>query len=184
MDTDNLNQNLQQPEKVWRSLLGTGIFIILLGLAAIFLPTAATLTIEFILAVVFIFAGVGSILHAFHSRFSRGLVMRLVAGILYLAAGIIFLAFPFKGALALTVFLAVIFIFSGAFKIALALHIRPAQNWGWLLFSGIISAILGIIIWIGLPGNKDWVLGLLVGIELLFSGWAMSMFALTMKEKA
>jgi uncharacterized membrane protein HdeD (DUF308 family) len=174
--------NLKEPEEqLWRWVLGTGIFTIILGIAAIFLPFIATLTIEALLAVIFIIAGITHVLHAFQSRQTKGMALRLLAGVLYGLVGIILLAFPLQGALTLTLLLAILFMVAGSFKIALALYIRPLLSWGWLMFSGIISAILGVLIWMGLPGTATWAIGLLVGIELLFSGWSMIMFALSIR---
>jgi uncharacterized membrane protein HdeD (DUF308 family) len=188
MGTESIEQidplpNVREPEeKIWRWLLGTGIFTIALGIVAVLLPFVATLTIEALLAVIFIMAGISNILYAFQSRQSKGLGLRLLEGAIYGLVGIILLAFPLQGALTLTLLLAVLFMLAGAFKIALALHLKPIPSWGWLMFSGAISALLGIIIWMGLPGTAKWAIGLLVGIELLFSGWAMTMFALSMRN--
>lgn len=170
--------DLKEPEKrMWRLLLGTGIFTILLGISAILLPFIATLTIEALLAAIFIIAGVTHIFHAFQCGQTKGLVLRLLAGLLYCLTGIILFVFPLQGVLTLTLLLAILFMVAGSFKIALALYLNPLPSWGWLLFSGVISALLGILIWTGLPGTAKWAIGLLVGIELLFSGWSMTMFA-------
>jgi uncharacterized membrane protein HdeD (DUF308 family) len=188
METEQIRQieplpNIGETEKkIWHWLLGTGIFTIVLGIAAILLPFIATLTIEALLAVVFIIAGITYILNAFQSRQSKGLVLRLITGILYGFAGIMLLMFPLQGAFSLTFLLSILFVLAGAFKIVLALYLRPLPSWGWLMFSGAIDLLLGIIIWIGLPGTARWAIGLLVGVELLFSGWAMTMFALSIKN--
>lgn len=188
METEQFEQkeallNIKEPEKqIWHWLLGTGVFTILLGIAAILLPFIAALTIEALLAAIFIIAGVAHILHAFQCRQTKGLVLRLLAGVLYGLIGIILLAFPLQGVLTLTLLLAILFMIAGSFKIALALYLNPLPSWGWLLFSGIISAFLGILIWTGLPGTVKWAIGLLVGIELLFSGWSMIMFAFSIRD--
>jgi uncharacterized membrane protein HdeD (DUF308 family) len=163
-------------------VLGTGILTIVLGVAAILLPFIATLTIEALLAAIFIIAGATHIFHAFQCRQIKGLVLRLLAGVLYGLVGIILLTFPLHGVLTLTLLLAILFMIIGSFKIALALYLNPLPSWGWLLFSGVISSLLGILIWAGLPGTAKWAIGLLVGIELLFSGWSMIMFAFSMRD--
>ena len=138
MRTEDIEQidpltNVPEPEeKIWRWLLGTGIFTMALGIAAILLPFVATLTIETFLAVIFIMVGITNILYAFQSRQSKGLGLRLLAGALYGLAGIILIAFPLHGALTLTLFLAVLFMIAGASKMALALHLKPISSWGWL----------------------------------------------------
>jgi len=168
--------------KIWRWLMGTGIVVILLGLAAIFLPFVATLAIEILIAMILLIAGATQVVHAFKSQRPKGFTFRLLAAGLYGLAGILLLAFPLHGALTLTLLLAVFFAIIGAFKIALALHIRPYPSWDWLLISGLIAVVLGALIWMGLPGTATWAIGLLVGIELLFSGGAMIRFALSVRD--
>jgi uncharacterized membrane protein HdeD (DUF308 family) len=188
METKHIEQvelltNLKKPEgKVWHWLLGTGIFTIFLGMAAILLPFVATLTVEAVIAAVLVIAGITYILHTFQSRQSKGMVLNLLIGVLYGLVGIMLLVFPLRGALTLTLLLIALFIFAGVFKIALSIHLRPSSSWGWLMFSGIVSIGLAIIIWMGLPGTARWAIGLLVGIELLFSGLTMTKFAMSIKN--
>lgn len=170
------------PEKMWPGLLATGIFTIVLGIAAILLPFIATLTIQALLAAIFIIAGIVHVIHAFQFRQSKGLVWRLLTGALYALVGILLVTYPLQGVLTLTILLAVLFMFSGVFKIALSLHLRPGSSWGWLMFNGIVSVLLGVLIWAGLPGTARWAIGLLVGIELLFTGWAMIMFSMSIRH--
>jgi uncharacterized membrane protein HdeD (DUF308 family) len=179
---DPLPNLKKSKEQLWHWVLGTGIFTIILGVAAILLPLIATLTIEALLAGIFIIASITHIFHAFQCRQTKGMALRLLAGVLYGLAGIILLAFPLQGVLTLTLLLAILFMVAGSFKIALALYLKPLLSWGWLMFSGIISAMLGVLIWMGLPGTAKWAIGLLVGIELLFSGWYMIMFALSIRS--
>ncbi len=172
----------ESPQKIWRWLLTSAIVTIILGIAAILLPFMATLALEVILAIVFLIASVTLMVHAFQSWQLEGLIFRLIMGIIYGIAGVMLLAYPVKGALTLTVLLAILFLLGGVFKIALALNLKPMSSWGWFLFSGVLSVLLGVLIWIGLPGTARWVIGMLVGIELLFSGWAMVMFAISIKN--
>ncbi len=167
---------------IWRWLLGTGVVVMILGLAAILLPFVATMAIEILLAVILIVAGVTQGVHAFKSQQPKGLALRLFAAALYGIVGILLLAFPLSGALTLTLLLAVLFAVVGAFKVALALHIRPFPSWGWLMFSGLLAIALGTLIWMGLPGTATWAIGLLVGIELLFSGWTMIAFGISVRR--
>ena len=63
----------------------------------------------------------------------------------------------------------------------MALRLRRAQGWGWLLFGGIATVILALLIWMQWPASALWVLGLLVGINLLFTGWSLTMMAIAMR---
>jgi uncharacterized membrane protein HdeD (DUF308 family) len=102
--------------------------------------------------------------------------------LLYLAVGILLLVNPLEGALALTIVLAVFLIVEGIFKIITALRVRDHDGWGWLLASGIMSVILGLLIWAEWPASGLWVIGLLVGIQLRFTGWALVMLALAARR--
>jgi uncharacterized membrane protein HdeD (DUF308 family) len=108
----------------------------------------------------------------------RGFLLELLSAILYLVVGVLLLVNPVAGALALTVVLAVFLIVEGIFKFIMALRVRDHRGWGWLLASGILSAILGVLIWAQWPASGLWVIGLLVGIQLLFTGWSLVMLAL------
>ena len=175
--------SLQGPEKqLWGWLLASGIFTLILGMAAIILPFVATLTIELLLGAIFVIAGIVHVLHAFTARKPKGLFLQLLVAALYGLVGILLVAFPLQGVLTLTLLLAMMFIMAGAFKIALSLRLRPIPTWGWLMFNGVVSIALGMLIWMGLPGTAAWAIGLLVGIELLFTGWVMIMFALSIRD--
>jgi uncharacterized membrane protein HdeD (DUF308 family) len=168
--------------KAWKWLLGTGIFTIILGCAAVLLPFITTLTVQILLAAVFIIAGITYLLYAFQSRKTKGFLIRTLLGVLYGLAGFMLVFFPLSGAFTLTVILAFLFMLSGAFKVALGFYIRPLSSWGWLVFNGSLSIILGILIWMGLPGTAFWIIGFLVGIELFLTGLAMTMYGLSIKN--
>lgn len=168
--------------KIWRWLFWTGTIMMILGLAAIFLPFVATMAIEVLLAIILLVAGITHIVHSFNCHKTKGLALRLMAGALYSLVGILLMAFPLHGALTLTLLLAVMFAIVGAFKIALAIELRPFPSWEWLMISGLVAAVLSAVIWIGLPGTATWAIGLLVGIELLLSGWSMIVFALSVRN--
>ena len=167
--------DITQETKRW--FLGAGIILILLGAGAIAVPLVASVAIELLFGWIFVLSGVVTIVHSFRALSSGKCVLRLLSGILYLAIGIIFLRYPLEGVLTLTLLLAVLFVFEGAIKIAVALQLRTISNWGWMLASGIAALILAAIIFSGYPENVAWMLGLLVGINLIFSGWTMLMLS-------
>jgi uncharacterized membrane protein HdeD (DUF308 family) len=156
---------------------GAGIILILLGAAAIAVPLAASVAIEVLFGWIFVISGVVTIVHSFRALSSGKCVLRLLGGIFYLAIGLIFLGYPMQGVLTLTLLLAILFMFEGIIKIAVAMQLRPKQNWTWMLASGIAALILSAIIFSGYPGSAAWMLGLLVGLNLLFSGWTMVMLS-------
>ena len=114
----------------------------------------------------------------------RGFLLELLSAVLYLGVGILLLVNPLEGALALTIVLAAFLVVEGIFKIIMAMRVRDHDGWGWLLASGILSVTLGVLIWAQWPASGLWVIGLLVGIQLLFTGWSLVMLALAARRHA
>jgi uncharacterized membrane protein HdeD (DUF308 family) len=162
----------------WGWLLAFGILMIILGVFAIGAPVVATIAVQFALGWILVIGGVAEGIHAFMAKGWRGFLFELLSAILYLVVGVLLLVNPVGGALALTVVLAVFLIVEGIFKIVMALRVRDHGGWGWLLASGILSLGLGFLIWAEWPASGLWIIGLLVGIQLLFTGWSLVMLAL------
>jgi uncharacterized membrane protein HdeD (DUF308 family) len=112
---------------------------------------------------------------AFQGRKEKGFVLSLISSMAYIALGVLFLARPLLGVMTMTILLMFFFFFEGIIKIGLALDIRPAEGWGWLAFSGLTAIILAALIWSGWPGSAFWVIGLLLGIDMIFFGTALLM---------
>ena len=108
-------------------------------------------------------------------------MLQLLVGILYLAAGFVMTENAVITALVITVFIAMSFIVMGAFRIVAALLLHFPQ-WGWALLNGVITMLAGIVIYRQLPGDALWVIGLLVGLEMLFNGWTWIMLALALRN--
>jgi uncharacterized membrane protein HdeD (DUF308 family) len=147
-----------------------GLVLILVGAAAIAFPLLGTLAVAVSTAIAFAIAGVAQTLHAFAARSWSGFLFDLLIGLLYLATGVVLWLNPLGGAVTLTAILAVVLMLDGVFRSALAFRVRPGNGWVWLLFGGIVSIIFGIMIWQQLPSSALWILGLLLGINLIFSG--------------
>ena len=170
-----------QKTKGW--FLGAGIILIFLGTAAITVPLVAAIAIEVLFGWLFVVGGFVTGIHSFRALNSGKCILRLLCGILYLAIGIILLGYPMQGVLTLTFLLAILFIFEGIIKVAVAVQLRSTPNWGWMLASGIAALILASIVFSGYPGSATWVLGLIVGINLIFNGWTMIMLSAVQVEK-
>lgn len=156
-----------------------GVLLVILGLIAIARPVYATLASTLVFGWLFIFAGIAQIVYAFGSRGAGQVIWKLLLGVLYLGAGIIVLSNVFSGAIALTLILGITIFVQGAIQVFLAFAIRPARSWIWVLVSGILGIILGILIWSEWPFNAAWLIGLFVGISLLFNGiWMITLSSL------
>lgn len=158
-----------------------GILFILLGTGAIILPAVATFTAEILLGWLFICGGVFQIFRAYHSKSTGAFWIDVLGMVLYFVAGGLLLAYPIAGILTLTLFLAAFFLVEGILKIIYAFQWKPAKGWGWALFSGLIAIALAVMIYVEWPGSALWVMGLLLGIDLIFGGWALIMIAAAAK---
>jgi uncharacterized membrane protein HdeD (DUF308 family) len=154
----------------WGWLLALGVLQIVLGTIAICVPIVGTVASALFVGWLFLAAGVAQVVHAFQGRGAKGFVLHLLSGLLYLAAGVMILIYPLGGALTLTILLAVFLLIEGGVRMWLGLHLRPAEGWLWVLVSGALGVFAGAMIWSQLPSSATWALGILVGINFLFSG--------------
>jgi len=148
----------------------TGLVLIVLGGLAILLPLAAALAINLLLGLLLLASGVAMGVQALRSMGAARFWWHLGLAVLYGLMGVVLLLDPLQGVVTLTLLLAALLLFEGVVKIALALPMRGVNGWLWLLFSGVITALLGGLILSGLPGSAAWALGLIVGINLLITG--------------
>lgn len=160
--------------RVW--LMIYGVLLIVLGLFAVAMPYVATTAVELFVGWLLVISGVVGIIASFSSGQSTpGFWWNLLVAILYLLAGVALLWHPIAGALTLTLILAAYLIAGGITKIVMSVNMRSTipKAWGWMLFSGLVDIALAALILSGWPGSAAWVIGLLVGINLLFTGVAL-----------
>lgn len=165
----------------WVWFLVLGIALIVLGTIAIGASVLATFATMVLIGVLLILAGIAQGLGAFWSRGWAGFFLGLLIGIFYLVLGLLFVRDPGNAALAMTLLLAVFLMVSGIFRIIASLSLR-LPHWEWMLVGGAINLLLGILIWAQWPFSGLWVIGLFVGIELIFNGWTWVMIALALRS--
>jgi uncharacterized membrane protein HdeD (DUF308 family) len=165
----------------WGWFLAFGILLIVVGVLAINRPVLATLTTVEVMGFLLVFAAGAEIVSSFWALRWGGFFLHLLCGLLYLFIGAIILERPGLGAAGYTLMLAVFFVASGMFRVVFALTHR-FSGWGWTLFSGVISLVLGVLIWRDLPEAALWVIGLFVGIDLIFLGWSWVMLGLAARS--
>ena len=163
---------------------GLGVLLIGLGLLAIVLPFFATLTVTFLLAWIFAIGGVAKLIDAYQHRRSGRTGVKVLTGVLSLLLGILLFANPLQGILSITLVLGIVVFIEGAIEVVLAFQMRPDANWAWVLVSGILSVILGVLIWSQWPSNAPWILGVLVGVSLLTTGLWTLMISLAARSRA
>ena len=154
-----------------------GIALAVAGALAIAFPLAGGVAVELWVAIALVFAGIAQCLHAFAARQWQGFLLGLLVGLLYLATGAVLWLNPIKGVVTLTAFLAAAIFIDGILRMVMAFQIRPLDGWLMLLAGGVIGIIVAIMIWSQLPSSALWALGLMLGINLIFSGLAFTMLA-------
>ena len=170
----------------WRLYVLQGVLMIVLGVLAVATPAFATLTVDIYVGWLFLISGVLGLIAMFSARNVPGFLWTLVTALLSIVVGGVLLWKPAEGAVSLTIVLTAFFIVEGIFQAVAAFTYRDAMpsSWGWLLASGLADLALAAIIIAGWPGTAAWVLGLLVGVNLLTTGWAVVMVALGARDIA
>lgn len=163
-------------------ILFEGILFVILGLLAIGLPIASTIGVELFLGFCLLAGGIAQGYRAFQSRHSEGVIWNALSAVLYIVLGILFLLYPLIVVIYLTAILIAFFVIEGIVKIIYTFQMRHRRSWGWILFSGIIALVMAGIIISGWPQTALWVIGLLVGINMLFFGISLLFFANEIKK--
>ncbi len=167
----------------WGWFLALGIALLILGTVALVVPWLATLTSVLIYGWLVLVGGAFELVATFWTHGWRGILLHLLGGILSMVVGVLIVAHPGAGAIALTLLLATLFLVGGLFRVGAALVLR-FPSWGWAALSGVVSAVLGILVWAELPTSALWLIGTFVAIELLLRGWAWVMFAFAARRIA
>jgi uncharacterized membrane protein HdeD (DUF308 family) len=150
-----------------------GVIAIILGMLAMLAPGLTGISIAILVGVIVLAGGIVRIIWAFQAAsFGKGLLMLLIGG-LTLLCGIALIVNPLFASGVLTIMLAVYFIIDGICEITAGSRLRPAPGWGWMLFGGIVSILLGMMIWAQFPLSGAWAIGILLGIKLFFVGLIM-----------
>jgi uncharacterized membrane protein HdeD (DUF308 family) len=166
-----VRQELRHIRDAWPMLLILGICLVLIGTMAIISSFIATLATVTILGTLFFVGGVMQLVNAVTCRAWRGFVVHLLVGVLEAVVGLIMMNHPLSTAAALTLMVAAALMVSGTMRIVVA-AVEHFHGWAWVLVNGFVSLLLGIAIWRHFPGDVVWVIGLFVGIDLIFSGWS------------
>jgi len=173
---------LAELKRNWGGFLGLGIALVVLGVIALGASVATTIVSVLLFGWLLVIGGILEAVHAFwRERGWGGFFIDLLTGILYVVVGFMMVANPVETAVALTLLVALFLIFSGVFRIVVALILR-LPHWGWLLLHGIVDLLLGIAIWSRWPWDGLWVIGLFFAIDLIFNGWSLVMLGMAARR--
>ncbi len=149
---------------------GIGILLIILGVLAILVPFFAGAVITTVIGWVLLFAGVARLVYAWSARHAGGAVWQFLVGVVYLLVALYLILHPARALLTLTLLLAVYFVVEGVFELITYASLRRAHRANWFLWDGLITLVLGVLIWAQWPVSSVWAIGVLVGVSLVSSG--------------
>ncbi len=164
----------------WHFFLAQGVIMTVLGVLAVIWPQLSTVAVDVYVGWLFLLSGAVGLITMFLAPSASAFFWSLFTAALSLFVGILLLWHPIDGVISLTLVLIAFFIAEGVFQIAGSLSYRDAfpDSWGWMLASGIADLILAGLIVSGWPGTASWSLGLIVGVNLISSGVAITMVAI------
>jgi uncharacterized membrane protein HdeD (DUF308 family) len=154
-------------------LIVLGFGMVVLGVLAMGAPLMTGVAVGILVGVLIIAGGLAQAFYALKAKSWGSGTLGVLLGGLSILCGILMLGHPLFGLAFLTLVLAIYFIADGIFEIAFAFKLKPLTGWGWTLVSGIVSLFLGMVIWRQWPISGTWAVGLLVGINICFSGWSL-----------
>ena len=165
----------------WRWVLASGIAFIGLGSMAFGYSMLVTLASVFVLGWALVFGGLFQALHAFKVSRWNGFLLELLLAILYMVVGLVMVAHPETGALSVTLLIGAFFLVVGLSRIVAGTMLHPPGR-AWLLLSGAVTLLLGMLIWAEWPASGLWVIGTFVAIDMVFSGTRLIMLALNARS--
>lgn len=170
-------------ETVGQEIKVMGIVAIVLGALAMLAPLFTGMAIVMLIGIAVLIGGIARMVWAFKAgSVGRGIFMFLIGVLTFLGGGIM-LANPILGAGMLTILLAVYLVMDGFVEIAAGLSGAVEQGRGFLIFAGVVSLILGVLIWRQFPLSGPWALGIFLGIKLFMIGIAMLMVRRAVQEE-
>jgi uncharacterized membrane protein HdeD (DUF308 family) len=167
----------------WGLLVAFGAAVTAAGIGAVAYSFLATLTTVLVIGVLLIAAGTAQIIGAFVARTWQGFFVSALVGVLHILVGGIMAEHPLRAAAVLTLVIAVMLLVGGAARVLFAATHRYHGR-GWTAVSGLVSIVLGLMIWRDWPEASLWVIGTFAGIDLAFAGWAWVILGLAARAAA
>jgi uncharacterized membrane protein HdeD (DUF308 family) len=159
-----------------------GVLLIICGLLALGSPLIAALAVNVVLSWLIVLVGVVHLVLAFHAHSAGSVIWKLLVGVAYVAFGAYLILHPQIGVASLTLVLACLFLVEGILNIVLFFHMRAMGGSSWILVDGIITLLLGLMIYMQWPASAAWAIGTLVGVSMIISGVSRVMLSLTVRK--
>lgn len=161
-----------------------GVLLIVLGVMAVGSPMIAAVAVNVVISWLLVMAGIVHLAVAFHRREVGSIIWRALVGLAYVFFGIYLVAHPVIGVASLTLVLASLFLVEGIFDIVLFFQVRAIRGASWMLIDGIVTLLLGGMIYAQWPSSSAWAIGTLVGVSLIISGVTRVMLSFAVRNTA
>lgn len=180
----SLGGKLIEVRKKWGWFVAAGVAMIIFGMIALGNLFAATVAVIYVTGAMLIVAGVVEIIQSFGAKSWGKTIYWLLSGLLYAIAGVLMFSNPLLAAGVFTLLLAAALFAVGVLRIIAGFDARPAAGWGWMVAAGVFTVLFGVLIAIGWPINSIWLIGLILGVDLIFQGVAWISFGFALKPKS
>jgi len=188
MATSNATAGLRGPGELVKKATGwfiaIGVLFIVLGIFAIAEPFAAGLGVTLLVGWLLVIGAVAHFIAAFKGGGARHVILQLLVGIVYLIGGLYFLTHTIMGVGTLTLLLSGVILAEGVLEILAYFRLRNMHAAPWLLINGVVTLLLGGLIWFHWPSSSVWAIGTLVGVNLLMTGISRLMLGLAARKLA
>lgn len=161
----------------WKSIFFEGFLFVILGILALSVPAAFAIAFELVIGWLFLIGGAIQLYRSIQSNKAPGFWWSALSALLAMVFGILLVFNPLQGLIALTAIIAAYFLVEGIAKIFFAISVQKFASWGWVLFSGILSVIIALIVFSGWPYSAMWFIGILMGVYLIINGLAFIMIS-------
>lgn len=174
-----VTENMQRH---WGWLLALGFLLLILGFIGLGMDIMLTIVSMYFFAALLMVSGLSHFADAFKYKRWKGAVWQIIIAILYLIAAGIVLYDPLLASTIITALLAWALIIIGVTRIAMSFSLKDSKGWGWILFAGLTSLVLGILILLQWPMSGLWVIGMFIAIDMIVSGWTYIFLAMALRS--
>lgn len=175
-----INRDMQRN---WGWLMALGVLFILMGLVGLGMMVGVTMASMIVIGALMMAGGVAQLIDAFQSKCWKGVLWHVLIGLLYLIAGGLVIYDPIMASAIITALLAWTLIIMGIARVIMAFSLHGESGWGWILLAGIADFALGVLILAHWPSSALWVIGMLISIEMMISGWTTVFLAMAMRGR-
>jgi uncharacterized membrane protein HdeD (DUF308 family) len=161
-----------------------GVLLIVLGMAAVGSPFLAAVAVNVAIAWLIVLAGAVHVILAFRAHGAGSMIWKLLVGVAYVCFGVYLILHPVLAVASLTLVLASLFLIEGVLDIVLFVKMRSMGGSSWVLLDGIVTLLLGAMIYMQWPSSSAWAIGTLVGVSMIISGVTRVMMSLAVRKAA